>query len=137
MDSRILERVRNARNASRQDLADGLVQTIVQIGGNPLTVRKARDELSAVLKRARNGIPQVIGNPKTTEDITVVISLKDLAELVTAAREGESFGEALDAIGFKPYTGGRIIVGQGHKRELGQSVRGVPAPTESKKGPKQ
>ncbi|MBP1871889.1 hypothetical protein J2Z19_001601 [Ensifer adhaerens] len=137
MDARILKQVQNARKATRQDLVDGLVQTIVQIGGDPLTVRKARDELSAVLKKARNGIPQAIGNPKTTEGMTVVISLKDLAELVAAAREGESFGEALDAIGFKPYTGGHIIVGQGHKRELGQSVLGVPAPKGRKKGPKQ
>ena len=40
-----------------------------------------------------------------------------IAELVTAARQQETFGEALDAIGFKPYSGGRIIVGQGRKRE--------------------
>lgn len=117
MDARILKKMQVARNASRQDITDGLVDTIVQIGGDPLTVRKAKDELSAVLGKARSGLPQVIGNRKKSEDMVVVISLKDLAELVTAARQQETFGEALDAIGFKPYMGERIIVGQGRKRE--------------------
>ncbi|MBB5574396.1 MULTISPECIES: hypothetical protein [Rhizobium] len=117
MDARILKKVQVARNANRQDITDGLVETIIQIGGDPLTVRKAMDELSAVLGRARSGIPQVIGNMKKADDMAVVISVKDLAELVTAARQQETFGEALDAIGFKPYSSGRIIVGQGRKRE--------------------
>ncbi|KQX15236.1 MULTISPECIES: hypothetical protein [Ensifer] len=134
MDARILKQVHQSRNASRQEIADGLVETIVQIGGEPLTVRRARDELSAVLRKARNGIPQLIGGPKTNEDMAVVISLKDLAELVTAACQGESLGEALDAIGFKPYPGDRIIVGQGRKSELGQLVRGNPARSVRKKG---
>jgi hypothetical protein len=70
-----------------------------------------------VLGKARNGVPQVIGNIKKADDMAVVISVKDLAELVTAARQQATFGEALDAIGFKPYSGGRIIVSQGRKRE--------------------
>lgn len=115
MDARMLRQV--ARNASRQDITDGLVETIVQIGGDPLTVRRARDELSAVLRNARNGVPRVIGNHKKADDMAVVISVKDLAELVAAARQQETFGEALDAIGFNPYSGRRIIVGQGRKRE--------------------
>ncbi|MDK1376832.1 MULTISPECIES: hypothetical protein [unclassified Sinorhizobium] len=134
MDARILKQVQDTRNASREDIADSLVETIVRIGGDPLTVRKARDELSAVLGKARNGMPQLIGNRKESEDITVVISLKDLAELITAARQGETLGEALDAIGFKPYTGGSIVVGQGRKRELGQLARGNPGRSGSKQG---
>ncbi len=90
-----------------------------------MTVRKAKDELSAVLRNARNGVPQVIGNLENPDDLAVVISVKDLAELVAAARHQETFGEALDAIGFKPYTGGRIIVGQGHKRGHLQRSRDV------------
>jgi hypothetical protein len=117
MDARILKKVQVARNASRQDITDGLVETIVEIGGDPLTVRKAKDALSAVLGKVRDGVPQVIGNLKKVEDMAVVISVKDLADLVSAARRQETFGEALDAIGFKPYTGGRIVVGQGRKRE--------------------
>jgi hypothetical protein len=117
MDARILKQFQVNRNASRQDITDGLVETIVQVGGDPLTVRKAKDELSAVLGKARSGFPQVIGNMKKADDMAVVISVKDLAELVSAARHQETFGEALDAIGFKPYAGGRIIVGQGRKRE--------------------
>ncbi|MBO9128040.1 MULTISPECIES: hypothetical protein [unclassified Rhizobium] len=118
MDARILKRVQLARRVSRQDIIDSLVETIVQIGGDPLTVRKAKDKLSAVLGKARNGVPQVIGNIKKADDMAVVISVKDLAELVTAVRQQQkTFGEALDTIGFKPYSGGRIIVGQGRKRE--------------------
>ncbi|MCY1745888.1 hypothetical protein [Ensifer sp. SL37] len=109
------------RNVSRQDITDGLAETVVQIGGDPLTVRKAKEELSAVLGKARNGVPQVIGNIKKADDMAEVISVKDLAELVTAARQQETFGEALDAIGFKPYSGGRIIVDQGRKRDRLQS----------------
>ncbi|WP_457579187.1 hypothetical protein [Ensifer adhaerens] len=134
MDARILKQVQESRNASRQVLADRLVKTIVQIGGDPLTVRRARDELSAVLRKARNGIPQLIGSPTASEDMAVVIALKDLAEFVIAARQGESLGEALDAIGFKPYRGDRIIVGQGRKSELGQLVRGNPARRGRKRG---
>jgi len=134
MDARILKQVQETRNASRQEIADGLVETIAQIGGDPLTVRRARDELSALLRKARKGIPQLIGSPKTNEDMVAVIALKDLAELVIAARQGESLGEALDAIGFKPYTGDRIIVGQGRKSDLGQLVRGNPARRGRKRG---
>ncbi|QSY95917.1 hypothetical protein J2J97_08405 [Rhizobium bangladeshense] len=116
MDPRILKQLQENRNASRQEIADGLVETIVQIGGGPLTVRKAKDELSAVLGKARSGVPQVVGNLKKTKDMTVVISVQDLAELIAATWHRETFGEALDAIGFKPHAGGRIIVGQGRKR---------------------
>lgn len=117
MDPRILRQLQKNRNASRQDIADGLAETIVLIGGGPLTVRKAKEELNAVLGKARNGVPQVVGDLKRTEDMTVVISMRDLAELIAAARHRETFGEALDAVGFKPHAGGRIIVGQGRKRE--------------------
>ncbi|MBX5141557.1 hypothetical protein HJB79_22750 [Rhizobium lentis] len=92
MDARLLKQVQARRNVSRQDITDGLVETIVQIGGDPLTVRKAKDELSAVLGKARNGVPQVIGNIKKADDMVVVITVKDLAELVTAARQQEAFG---------------------------------------------
>ncbi len=117
MDPRIIKRVQESCSASRQAIADCLVETIVNASGDPLTVRKARDELSAVLRMARGGVPQVIGNLKKPNDLAVVISVKDLAELAAAARHQETFGEALDAIGFKPCTGGRIIVSQGNKRE--------------------
>ncbi len=117
MDPRVIKRVQESCNGSRHAITDGLVDAIVQACGAPMTVRKAKDELSAVLRNARNGVPQIIGNLEKPDDLAVVISVKDLAELVTAARHQETFGEALDAIGFKPYTGSRIIVSQGNKRE--------------------
>ncbi|MBP2558139.1 hypothetical protein J2857_000890 [Neorhizobium galegae] len=128
MDPGIIKRVQESSGASQQAIADGLVETIVDASGDPLTVRKARDELSAVLRMARSGVPQIIGNLEKPDDLAVVISVKDLAELVTAARHQETFGEALDAVGFKPYTGGRIVVGQrrkrGHLRRSGDAVSG-------------
>lgn len=117
MDARLLEQVKVARNAITENFAERLVETIAQIGGDPLTVRKARDELSAVLKKALNGIPQLVGGTKKGDEMAVVISVRDLAELVVAARQQETLGEALDAIGFKPYSGARILVGRGRKRE--------------------
>ncbi|MEA3537060.1 hypothetical protein [Rhizobium sp. CC-YZS058] len=117
MDVRLFKQVRAACNASTEKVADGLVGTIVEIGGDPLTVRKAKDRLSAVLQKARNGVPQLVGGPKKGEEMAVVISVRDLAELVVAARQQETLGEALDAIGFKPYRGAHILVGQSRKRE--------------------
>lgn len=113
MDARVLKQIRNTRTASRKEFVEGLGRTLVEVAGGALTVRKAKDGLSAVLKRAREGAPQVIGS---TEDAAVVISVKDLAALLGAAKE-QTFGEALRASGFKPYRGGRIVVGQGRNRE--------------------
>lgn len=117
MDARLLEQAQAVCGSNTEVVANGLVQTIVQIGGGPLTVRQAKDGLSAVLRKARNGIPQLVGGPKNGDDMAVVISVRDLAELVAAARKQETLGEALDAIGFKPYSGARIVVGQGRNRE--------------------
>lgn len=117
MDARLIKQAQAVSDSSTETVANRLVETIVQIGGDPLTVRKARDELSAVLEEARNGIPQLVCGTKKGDDMVVVISIMDLAELVVAARQQETLGQALDAIGFKPYHGARIMLGQGRKRE--------------------
>jgi hypothetical protein len=57
---------------------------------------------------------QLIG--RTPEDMTVVMSLKDLVELINVAAKPQSLGEALDAMGFEP-AGHGGAVGQGRKRE--------------------
>jgi len=113
MDARVLRQVRNTRTASRKDFIEGLSRALVEVAGGILTVRKAKDGLSAVLKRAREGAPQVIGS---TEDATVVISVKDLAALLGAAKE-PTLAEALRGAGFKPYKGDRIMVGERRNRE--------------------
>lgn len=117
MDARIIRYIQAAFGTNRSDTTNRLVEAIVQISGDPLTVQKAKDGLSAVLGRARNGVPQAIGSLANPNDIAVVISVRDLAELVTAARRQETLGEALDVVGFKAYSGDRVVVGQGLKRE--------------------
>ena len=114
MDRGLLKLVREAALRSKQDLESSLMATIIDLGGEPLTVRRARDGLSTVLRDARSGKMQVIG--RAPEDMTVVVSLRDLAELVSvASKPPKTFGEALDEMGFRPaVVGRRIIVGQGH-----------------------
>ena len=126
MDVRILKQVREMRTASKNDFVEGLGRTLVEGAGGTLTVRKARDGLSGVLRRVREGVPQIIGS---TEDAAVIISVKDLATLLDAAKE-QTFGEALDNVGFTPYRGARIVIGAGRNREtLKHRGDSVPPPT--------
>jgi alkylated DNA nucleotide flippase Atl1 len=114
MDERLVKRIRGVAQSSPQDIETGLLEMVSELGGAPLTVRRARDSLSAVLHKARAGTMQLIG--RTPEEMTVVMSLKDLVELVGAAAKPRTFGEALDAMGFKPAVGHRVVVRRGRKR---------------------
>ncbi|WVT78094.1 hypothetical protein QM996_31735 (plasmid) [Sinorhizobium chiapasense] len=75
-----------------------IAETIAQIGGDPLTVRKAKNELDAVLGKTRNGIPRLVG--KSEED-----RRHDSGGLPEGCcplqGRRKTVGEALDAIGFK------------------------------------
>ncbi|ACE92290.1 hypothetical protein RHECIAT_CH0003342 [Rhizobium etli CIAT 652] len=113
MDVRVIKHVREMRTASKNDFVEGLGRTLVEVAGGSLSDRKAKDGLSGVLRRAREGVPQIIGS---TEDAAVIISVKDLATLLDAAKE-QTFGEALDNVGFTPYRGARIVMGAGRHRE--------------------
>lgn len=113
MDARVLRQIRNASSGSRKELLEGLGKALVEVAGGTLTVRKAKDGLSGVLKRAREGAPQVIGS---SPDAAVVISMNDLVALLGAAKE-PTFGDALRKSGFKPFRGDRVIVSQGAPRE--------------------
>jgi hypothetical protein len=59
-----------------------------------------RDTFTKMLARVREGDMQLIG--RKTEDMAVMISLKDLATLVTSSAKTLSFGSALVEVGFKP-----------------------------------
>ncbi|MGR8925369.1 hypothetical protein ACU8MB_16665 [Rhizobium leguminosarum] len=113
MDVRVIKHVREMRTASKNDFVEGLGRTLVEVAGGSLSDRKAKDGLSGVLRRAREGVPQIIGS---AEDAAVIISVKDLATLLDAAKE-QTFGEALDNVGFTPYRGARIVMGAGRHRE--------------------
>lgn len=71
-------------------------------------------------RKHAKGPPQTIGK---LEDLTVVISLNDLAAVIRAAKE-PTVAEALEAEGFKPYSGRGIIVGERRNREA-LSYRGA------------
>jgi prevent-host-death family protein len=83
MDTETIANVQRAvLTRSGPQLAAALAETIGK-GHERLTVRYAKDRLSAVLKRARSGEPQLIGeNP---DEQTVIISVADLAALCQAS----------------------------------------------------
>ena len=122
MDERLVKRIRGVAHSSPPDIETSFLEMVAELGGAPLTVRRARDSLSAVLRKARSGTIQLIG--RTPEEMTVVMSLKDLVELVGAAAKPRTFGEALDAMGFKPAVGCKRVVRQGHKRNPLKRYRG-------------
>ncbi|MFB9980176.1 hypothetical protein ACFSQQ_11100 [Mesorhizobium kowhaii] len=113
MDERLTRQIQGSSGTSKEEIETGLVETLVEVGGDPLTVRGARDTLSAVLGKVKKGSVQLIGRRK--DEMTVMISLKDLVDLVSVAMRPQTFGEALDAMGFEPL-GRRIVVARGRNR---------------------
>jgi hypothetical protein len=100
MDTETIARVQKAvLTQSGKELVEALAETIGK-GHERLTVRYAKDQLSAVLKRARSGEPQFIGDDP--EEQTVIISVADLAALCQASAKTLTFGEALARVGFQP-----------------------------------
>lgn len=114
MDERLVRQIQDAGLSSKREFEIGLAEALVEASGGALTVRGARDSLSAVLGKARRGTVQVIG--RKAEEMTVVMSLADLVEAVSAAARPPSLAEALEGMGFKP-TGRLLTVRQGRKGE--------------------
>jgi antitoxin (DNA-binding transcriptional repressor) of toxin-antitoxin stability system len=100
MNERLAKRIQSTVFSTKQDIEHALVETLVDIGGQPHTVRSAKNSLSAVLGKAKKGEAQLIG--KTPEEMTVVMSLKDLVDVVSAAAKPQTLGESLRAMGFEP-----------------------------------
>ncbi|MBB3453124.1 hypothetical protein FHT86_001380 [Rhizobium sp. BK313] len=99
MDKRVFRYVRLAGAVSKESFAEDLGRMLADFAGGSLGVRQARDGFAAVLRLAREGRPQIIGS---AEDGVIVISVRDLAELLEVARE-PTLGETLVSAGFKPY----------------------------------
>jgi hypothetical protein len=115
IDERLARQVQGARYSSEKELETGLLETLIDVGGEPFTVRAARDHMSQVLRNARNGTVQLIG--RSPEETVVIMSLTDLVDLIRVALgEPRTLGEALDQLGFKP-TGRRVVVRQSRKEE--------------------
>nr|WP_250808495.1 hypothetical protein [Neorhizobium tomejilense] len=110
MSDTLVDRISEIREAGEADILRELQSVLAAAAGGSLTVKAARDTFTKVLGRVRGGEIQLIG--RKTEDQTVVISLKDLAALIASGARAQSFGSALDEVGFKPL-GRRIKVRSG------------------------
>ncbi|MDW9481830.1 hypothetical protein GOB57_24585 [Sinorhizobium meliloti] len=110
MDGRLVRQLSEIGDASDGDVIKELEQVLTSAAGGSLTVKAARDTFTKVLGKVRDGDMQVIG--RKTEDMAVVISLKDLAALIRSGARNMSFGSALDEVGFKPL-GRRIKIKKG------------------------
>lgn len=95
-----IDKITEIQNAIRVQSGSGLVRALSEtIVEKPLTVRFAKDRLSAVLNRARNGEPQCIGADPAEQ--TVIISMADLAQLCEASAGTLSFGDVMRRAGIR------------------------------------
>lgn len=115
MDERLVTALQTFGKLSRQEAEAELVSALKAAGAGRHAIRAARNDFSDVLVQARNGTPQLIG--RMPKGMTVVMSLSDLVDILQVAAKGQSFGEALDAAGFRPVSGKKIVVGQGFPSE--------------------
>lgn len=116
MNEMLAERIRTvsqSENPSLSDVEMGLAQAFEALG-TPLSVQAARDGFSGLLREARNGTVQVVG--RRGDDMTVLISIKELAAFILAASKPVTFGDALNAAGFSPLDH-RTIIREGRPRE--------------------
>ena len=115
MDQRLVTTLQTVGSLTAREAATALVSAFSAMGAGRHPVRVAQDGFKAIAAQARNGTPQMIGNkPK---DMTVVVSLPDLVDIVQVAAKRQSFGEALDAAGFRPVSGKKIMVRDGFPAE--------------------
>lgn len=91
----------------RPALEAALSALLVRWCGDPLTVKGARDQFSAVNRRARDGCVQVVRGDPGEE--TVLVSIKDLAMMIQSAASSLTLGSVLAAAGFEP-TGERLVL---------------------------
>lgn len=110
MDGRLVRQLSEIGDANEGDVIKELEQVLTSAAGGSLTVKAARDTFTKVLGKVRGGDMQVIG--RKTEDMAVMISLKDLAALIRSSAKNMSFGSALDEVGFAPL-GRRIKISPG------------------------
>jgi antitoxin (DNA-binding transcriptional repressor) of toxin-antitoxin stability system len=107
MEENLVKQLNEIVDTGSDDMVKELQQVLSATESGAMTVRAVRDTFTKVLTRVRSGEMQLIG--RKTEDMAVMISLKDLAALIQASSRGLSFGSALDEMGFQPL-GRRITV---------------------------
>lgn len=114
MDGHVLKQIRAIRSDSQEAFAVDLGRTLAQAAGRALAASEAEDGFRALLRRAREGVPQVVGSE---DDAAVVISMKDLATLLATAREA-TLAQVLREEGFEPRRRGRFVIKQRGDREV-------------------
>lgn len=111
MDQRLMTALQTVGSMNRQEATATLVSAFAAVGARRHPVRAARDAFNDIVAQARVGTPQLIG--ARSKSMTVVMSLSDLVDIVQVAAKGQSFGDALDAAGFRPVSGKKIVVREG------------------------
>lgn len=115
MNAQLLAALRELPIRPAATLEDQLTVLLMQkCEDEPLTIKRARDEFSAVNRRAREGRMQLVRGSQGEE--TVIVSIRDLATLLQAAASSLTFGQALSVSGFKP-AGGSLIQREGAAAE--------------------
>lgn len=100
MNGHLARQLSEIADSSESDAIREIEQVLTTAAGSSLTVKAARDTFTKVLSRVREGHMQLIG--RKTEDMAVIIALKDLAALISSSAKTLSFGSALDEVGFEP-----------------------------------
>lgn len=98
MEKRVITELATISAADVSQIASEALKIILANSGDALSVRAARNNFSKLLSLVRGGDVQVVG--RKLEDMTVVISIKDLARLLADTRP-LSFGHAMDELGFR------------------------------------
>jgi selenocysteine lyase/cysteine desulfurase len=115
MDQRLVTALKTIGSMNRQEAATALISALRSVGVGRHTVQAARDRFDNILSQARSGTPQLIGaSPKS---MIVVMSHTDLVDMVQAAAEKQSFGDALDEADFQPVTNKKFVVREGFPPE--------------------
>ncbi|MEE3622990.1 type II toxin-antitoxin system prevent-host-death family antitoxin [Nitrospirillum sp. BR 11752] len=84
----------NLMSGNKDAAAKNMTAALTEAAGNILGVREARDQFSKIVRAARDGHAQVIGSSES-ESSVVIISAKDLTELVSEIIDSQPFIEFL------------------------------------------
>jgi len=115
MDRRLVTALQTVGSMNRQEAGAALILALLAVGAGRHPARAAGNSFDAIVARARKSPPQLIG--ASSRNMTVVMSLTDLVDIIQVAAKRQSFGEALDAAGFRPMSGKKMAVRQGFPQE--------------------
>jgi hypothetical protein len=116
MNLEVLSALEGLRLKEPAALEDALTKLLTEHKScQPVTIKSARDRFSQINRRAKEGYIQVIKGSPGEE--TVVVSVRDLAAMIHAARTGVTLADVFNATGFKPVKGKRLVMQEGLRSE--------------------